>query len=133
MHVWKSVVAILNISHVFFEMQSHLFEAMYHADCRTTGRSQIVWLVVWCLKNMRDSLHFICLPLPTIKRQVTFFMLLLLSPFEQHLILNVLITASFGLLNGFLYVLYKLIVSVLLKIVEIWPPSPHPLPWEHLI
>lgn len=68
---------------------------------------------------MRDSLHFICLPLPTIKRQVTFFMLLLLSPFEQHLILNVLVTASFGLLNGFLYVLYKLIVSVLLKIVEI--------------
>lgn len=73
----ESVVAILNISHVFFKIQSHLFEAMYHVDCRTTGRSQIFWLVAWYLKNMRDILNFICLPLPTMKRHVAFFMILL--------------------------------------------------------
>lgn len=93
----------------FLEIQSHLFEAMYRVDCRSTGRSQIFWLIVRYLKNMTDILHFICLPLPPIKRQMSFFMLLLglcshLSSiwFWMYQLLQIL-----GFLIDF-YVLYKL-------------------------
>lgn len=109
MPVWKSVVAMLNISHVFFETH-HVFETMYHVDCPTTNRSQIFWLVVWDLKNMRDILYFICLLLPTIKKTSDFLhaFIKIVFPFEQYLILNVSVNPNFRVLNRYLYVLYKL-------------------------
>lgn len=75
---------------------------------------------------MRGIHHFSSLPLPTIKGQVTFFMLLL--RLYSHLILNVSVAANFGVLNGFLYCYINFYCIGLIENcgnrTPLYPPSP---------